>query len=256
MSKQPLTLKHPAVKAARAKWDAAQSRGQASKHNLTFEQLFDYFKVDEVRHLHIARQAGLSRERVRQIYNKYFRDIFEGSRGRERREAYAHKSRKDRAKQSIKCLLSNDKALAAITKSVHRAGGVVEFVGRDNQQSVYTNRVCANGHLCSVYKLYNSWSTPKAKREYARVTLAPSTIQTTEAVIFYSGVNGYTPLIFVVPTSTLLNAFPDLEYKRKGMVIPLKKLPSYNNQKTRIDWWQHEEAWHHLPQKSTKTASK
>ena len=85
--KEVLTLDHPAVQAAKAKWDARRSKeGDARrKQNISFEDWFEYFKANCIRMQALGEHAGVSRQRVQQIYTKHFQEIFGGRSGRERR---------------------------------------------------------------------------------------------------------------------------------------------------------------------------
>jgi len=70
-----LTLGNPAVRAAKAAWDSA-SKHSKRQHSLTFRQLLEYFDKDEIRFTDIAEAAGLTSERVRRIYLRYFDHLF------------------------------------------------------------------------------------------------------------------------------------------------------------------------------------
>jgi len=70
----------------RAKFDTPQKRGRGRKIMLSFDELLDRFAVTCTRYSDVARECGITRERARQIYNQYFRDIFGSSRGGRARE--------------------------------------------------------------------------------------------------------------------------------------------------------------------------
>jgi hypothetical protein len=74
MRAHSLTLNSPGVRAAKARWDRT---GLRRKHKLSFNHLFSCFKDDHVRFSEIAMASGLSIQRVHQIYERYFRPLFE-----------------------------------------------------------------------------------------------------------------------------------------------------------------------------------
>src|SRR5215203_3091765 len=92
-----LVLSCPAVQAAKDNWNEQLGRRRV-KRNVTFDQLFNLFNSD-MRQIRIAEIVGLSRERVRQIYDSYFRDLYDARSGRQRYHAYTREKRLHEAEQ-------------------------------------------------------------------------------------------------------------------------------------------------------------
>lgn len=81
LDQEPLTLAHPAVQAAKQRFEGGN---YVRKLSLTFEQLFEYFSADCVRFHAIAAEGGVSHQAIEQLYRRYFRDLFDGKKGLER----------------------------------------------------------------------------------------------------------------------------------------------------------------------------
>lgn len=254
--KLSITLAHPAVQEAKARWEESRKKwGILCKCALTFEELFECFKT--MSQIRIADLSGLSREGIRQIYNKYFRSLFDDKSGILRKRDRTLDKHRIRSREAGKKLIDNDDTLSTIAQSARKAGCVVDAFLQDYPNLVSTTKISINGNICSVHRSSNLSKCITAKRESSRLSLTRLILETTKATVIYSQVNDYKPAIFVVPTVLLLEAyFRSEEIKRTIVSLPLLMLPNYRGQKARIDWWQYEEAWHLLPFKTTVPVSK
>src|SRR6185437_1125180 len=150
LQEQPLTLEHPAVQAAKARWDARE-KYRSSKHNLTFEELFEYFKADCVRQTRVAELAGITRQRIHQIYNKWFRDLFEGKSGHDRRHACTLENRQVELKRA-EAELFEDPFVKKIVQKARTAGCTVEAIPHDSfYGEVLRGDIIINGYLSSLH---------------------------------------------------------------------------------------------------------
>ena len=250
---EPLTLAHPAVQAAKARWDAAGKRSPR-KHTLTFEDLFEYFKVNCVRQTAIAVEADLTHQRIYQIYNYYFRELFGNSSGRDRVKSCTLEGRLVVVKKNENELLA-DEDIKVISEKARDAGCIVSAIPslstRNNMPvgSVLQAQVSINGHRCLIRSSTRA-STFGSKRLYCTFSLSHSLLEISEAVVFYTHVEGFPKHLFVVPSSVLLAAVfgPSSTKKYKNIYIPVEKLPP-GKMRPRINYWQYEDAWHLLPPK-------
>jgi hypothetical protein len=243
------------VQAAKAKWDTYAPR----KHKLTFEDLFEYFKVDCVRQNAVAVEAGLTRERIRQIYNKYFRELFDGKSGRERMHACTLEKNIVKIKQAESTLFETDVVIKAIVEKAREAGCKIEAVPQlTNKGFVKEARnsiLVVNGHLCSVHNPTARIKHPDLKRVSTRTSLSRSVLSKVEASIFHTTVDGYPEHTFVVPTAILLTSgFSSTTKEIKTFILPMEKSPVPRGCAPRIDYWQYENAWHLLPPKQNPLA--
>jgi len=106
------TLAHTDASAltAKAKWDADakyRNRPNARLH-LEFNEWLEYFSTNCVRFRGLARQTGVSYQRVQQIYDKYFRELFDERDGRQRYRACTLERRAIEVKQAESRLLKSD----------------------------------------------------------------------------------------------------------------------------------------------------
>lgn len=90
-AEKPISLDDEVVQARRREYflvmNRTESRHGKIKVTMTFEELFEAFQSDCITLTRIGELNGVSRERIRQIYNLWFRDLFEGKSGRGRIKA-------------------------------------------------------------------------------------------------------------------------------------------------------------------------
>ncbi|MBI2030337.1 hypothetical protein HYT05_01815 [Candidatus Kaiserbacteria bacterium] len=245
------------MQAVKARWDKAYKyTTRKHKLDLSFEELFEYFKADCVRHIHVAEVAGVTRERIRQIYNQYFRELFDDKSGSERRKAYTPINRLVKVKRSEHELFNNDTFVKKIVEKARAAGCTVEaiphlFKGEIHSGRVTIRKLLINGHLCSLHQITTAWQRCiSGGRFYASTNIRRSTMIATEALILHTEAAGFTERIFVIPTAILRAAHPSAATRRDTcLYLPTQKLPVYRNIRSHIDYWQHEDAWHLLPPK-------
>lgn len=208
-----------------------------------------------MRHIHVAEVAGVTRERIRQIYNQYFRELFDDKSGSERRKAYTPINRLAKVQRSENELFS-DPFIKRLVEKARAAGCTVEAIphlyeGEILTGEVSTRKLLINGHLCSLHQITTAWQRCiSGGRFYASTNIRRSTMIDTEALILHIEAAGFTERIFVIPTATLRAAHPSAATRRDTcLYLPTQKLPGYRNIRSRIDYWQHEDAWHLLSPK-------
>ena len=254
LDEQPLTLAHPLVQAAKAKWDTAGNITRR-KHNASFEDWLEYFKSDCVRFEAIGDEVGLTRERVRQIYNDHFCELFEGKSGRERVQACTLESRHVKTKRSESELFENDPVVRVVVEKARAVGCRVSAVPTLSEGvptgSVWARRVLVNGHLCSLHRLQQVWSLRATCRRYAHASVSLTTLAEVGACIFHVTLENLPVRTFVIPSL-------DLQSRKRGsgpkkaaasIYFPTEKLPTNPQGCKGHDWWQYEDAWHLLPTK-------
>jgi|GEM_PF-6546447 len=260
LDQEPLTLVHPAVQAAKAKWEAGQKYRHSVRHNLTFEDFFEYFKADCVRHTRVAELTGLSRERIRQIYNRYFREIFDNKSGRQRGKACTLENRLVKVNRTENELFETDTIIKTVVEKARAAGCEVRSIPyiKDDMLTgaIDVNALLVNGHRCAVHSLSYGFRRKGLKRVYTCIRMPFAELVATEAVILFTSVAEFDEHLFVMPSSTLREVVfgNDPTAMAKTIYLPTEKLPIYNNQRPRIDWWEYEEAWHLLPPKQDPPA--
>ncbi len=249
-----LTLEHPAVQEAKARWDAGENRRRlVGRHNIGFEEWFEYFKANCHRMSTLGEHAGISRERVRQIYNKHFRSLFGERSGVERLKACTAEQRLVSAKRQENDLFADPEVRPIITQAL-AAGCTVAAIKQSNQTNmaylVRTRIVLINGYVVSLRTIRNKHKTsPGLRRFYAHATLSRASLESEDATIIRTAAAGCQERIFVLPNTVLIEKYFVTTKNKASIYLPLEKLPVYRNSMTKINWWLYENAWHLLPPK-------
>src|SRR5215211_3298935 len=148
-----------------------ETRGARPKHSLTARQFFELFSSG-IPQTRIAELAGLSRERVRQIYNRDFRDLFQGESGRKRFSAYVLNKRLVQAKERQRKVFAE---LHPIMERAHAAGCTVDFIfrkkDRHTKREIERSLLAINGQRCLIYPSASraAITTEGRKRRYVYI---------------------------------------------------------------------------------------
>jgi hypothetical protein len=236
VSWQSLSLDDSAVKNARTRWE--ESTGQRrTKHSLSFDEFFQYFQADCVRYGAIGAQIGVSRERVRQIYNRYFRELFNGKNGKQRWHACSVESRNVKIAHSIKELLDQPMPRAVIDQA-RAAGCIIDVIAYDDVSAgrVKKHRLSINGHRCEVR------ASIKTGKGYFRMRIRRSVLEAVEAVLLLCK-EGEVERLFVVPSKVLLGRSKSSSISFR---VPGERYSNSKRSKTGLDFRSYENAWHLL----------
>ena len=254
LNTEPLTLAHPAVQAAKHKFERGKWK---RKIPFTFDELFEYFKADCIRFAAIAKAGGVKRQAIQQLYNRFFRELFEGMSGWGRIYACTLETRLVQVKRSEGELFREHPLVKKIAKKARLAGCTVEAVpARSHGQltgKVITQTLLINGHVCSLHNPASKRQSRGKKRCYACTIISSSTLVSAEAILLHTTLRGFAERTFVVPTAVLRKAHPQRN-KLVYVYLPTERLPVYKNQHPRIDYWQYEDGWHLLPPKQNPPA--
>jgi hypothetical protein len=228
-----------------------ETRGARPKHNLATEDFFELFNsgIPQVR---IAELTGLSRERIRQIYNRDFRDLFGGESGRKRFSAYVLNKRHVQAKERQRKIFAE---LHPIMARARAAGCTVNFIWRKEDHNsireIEPRLLAINGHQCLIYPSVSraAFQGKGRKRRYVSVDVSYDSLLAVQAVVIRTAVKRQPEYIFVIPSKVVLKAYFCGFRETARLYLPTVKIPPYNNQFPRIEHWIHERAWHLLPPK-------
>lgn|SRR3989338_4141479 len=246
-----MTLAHPDAQAMKATWD---TKGNRRRHDVTFEQLFEYFQTNRHSMSAIGKCSGVTRARVQQIYNTYFRTLFGGLSGLERRRECTVQNRLVKAKRAENEMFEAGAFMGVVAEKARAAGCTVEAARcfKDGKPTgrIEKHTLLVNGHRCAVHHSF-SGVKPSAHcmRAYARFNINPKKAQVADAVILHSAVAGFDEHLFVIPREILrpILEIPRKRQERVALFLPTKQLPVYRNNRPRIDWWRYAEGWHLLP---------
>jgi len=236
-----------------------ETRGARPRHSLTTEDFFQLFNSG-IPHIRIAELTGLSRERIRQIFNRDFRDLFGGESGRKRFSTYTQKKRAAQAYQNAK---ERERKifyeLKPIIERARDAGCTVDFIfrkkNRNTKREIEPRLLAINGHRCLIYPSVSRATAPaqSCKRRYLWITASYHSLSHVRAVVIRTKARKHAVHIFVIPSKILLKAYFTPFKQRTTLHFCVEKLPPYQNQFPRVDYWKYENAWQLLGSKQTQT---
>lgn len=234
-----LTLEDPRVQTSKTQFDKNRSRRQHKGHQkFSFEDYFHIFQTNALLE-EIGQQAGVTRERVRKIYLKYFYPLF-GERGWKLR----HKAILENRFTAVNNDLTSDPLLQIIVERARNAGCVVEGVARKTENfKAKTSELLVNGNLCSLRIIKRVVKQKTSKRLYATTYIPMNT--EVDACVIHIIIPSVCDTIFVIPR-TVFQRYLSSDSRKKAFYVPLKQLPVYNNHTPLIDFWQYKDAWHLL----------
>lgn len=195
-------------------------------------------------YLQIAKRYGVSRQRIQQIYSKYFQPFMDSPKKRvNARLTVARAEKLDRVSREIP-------KLAALRSALESVGLTMEPIPTKHYRAnSFTVKV--GEHLCRAQVASHPMKTsPKCHRVYWRFNLTYDTISTHEFSIFVCGKDGEEDF-FIVPTTLILDSHPfNPQGKRNrrtsSICIETQNLEPYNNQLSRIPYWNYHQAWSQL----------
>jgi len=191
---------------------------------LNFDTLYDSFASTESG-ARIARRAGVSKERINFIYNKYFGDLF-GMTARER-QRHIEQELREKAKQRLADAARKDRVLAAIRKSAERTSPKrkIEPVVRQKHESARFRRkaVLVDGRTIeSVHHIRARRVSRRGTIAYGSTTLYRTTLETLKRTIFVIDVPHFPRRIIRCRNDKLLKRLFSAGQKRVSVYIPLE----------------------------------
>lgn len=192
-----------------------------SKLSYPFEEFVEKLEYGE-NYTDIGKHFNISRERVRQLYNKYFTPLFPTK-------------RKIKSKQVID--LSNENNFRPFITEFHKYN--LDFNWCNTKNKHYSKELLfVNGQLCKLY------SNPilSSNRKYHRINCSITTLEKIKFILVYRVVEGKSEF-FILPTEDI-NAVSEVTAKHCGLYIPVK----FTNRKSgaRLDYNSYKGAWHLL----------
>lgn len=231
---------------ARRKYKRQHLEHRGTKAHVSFDRLVELFGNDCTSFADIAREFGITRERVRQIYQQYFTRVFPNrSGGRVRRKLCALKTnavRKGDFSSGVPQLLTR---IAEIVCSRGYVCNKIPKGIKGNYIAAFkTSSLSINGKICGVHCLMNEYRTPRRKSKYTLFLLRRTSVEKYDFLIILRQIETNEQW-FVVPVPVLLGSW-DTAKKKKTFYIRDKKIPVYHNRYPKIEFWDYLDAWHLL----------
>ncbi len=236
-----ITQENPALQVklqeARNLW---AKRVKWTQDTYTFDELLKFFRDGSLSFENIGVHLGVSRQRIWQLYTKYFKEFCDST--IRSKEAKVNKKKQEYKER----LFKEDEVIRTIRTRVNELGHTIEPVYR-RWAGAMCSKVIINGYLCSIRVIKNRFTPSKrTKRVYNHVSILRKTVQKVSFVIVCVEESNAIVRIFVLPSSILLAQFSGNEI---SVYTPIEKLPPYNNSRPRINYWEYEGAWHLLKKK-------
>jgi hypothetical protein len=227
-----------------------------SRHNknavlgrYSFEQWLEWFRQDCNSFSNIAEITQVSKQRVSQIYMKYFAELIpRRPDGHTRQRMCTTKKWYSRIKESSAEILNdNQKKIIAIVSPYNFEIKTIPIRGRNGYLAGFHRRsLRINGKICSIRVINSAYPIRKDYENiYGRLITQLKTLKEEDFLIISFSSTGFNETTFVVPTLVLLDQFKPGQAERV-FYLPIIKRPVYKNHRPLIDYWNYENAWHLL----------
>lgn len=193
--------------------------------------------VSNKSYLEIAQHYGVTRQRIEQIFNKYFAPFMDRAMVRRRKRIAASQAANREAMVGRTYRLDLVRSLAEAMGLEFRAIANEKFPNR-----VYHNIAWVNDYKCGIQVSKTlSFPNPCGYRGYWRFAATRDTIERCDFMIFIAGATGE-ERIYIVPSSVLLETYSKGQYF-KHITIPNEEHEVYNNHGPKIDYWEYLNSW-------------
>ncbi len=246
------------VACARQKFDKSMGGRRAKKITLNFDEFLDHFANDCMSFTDVAQiacEGGVSRERIRQLYQKYFRRLFPAKRtGQERQQICTLKRRRVAVEMAMHDFSGNS-SLAKVARYAKEAGCTVERVVWQKKGRQFVSR-----RLLSIYGMrYQVYCCRNVRRpqvpligRYSHVTVLKQSLHRVTGIIVLQEDVGPANRIFIIPTRDVLDAYGSHERRSLSLLVPIERRPICQKSRTRLAWGKYENAWPQAQGKSSQ----
>lgn len=218
--------------------------------------IFDYDEMkgmlDQGRTImEIADLAGVSKQRIQQIYTTYFGFNVTG---RERRHSFVCERMRENAIISVE----DSEKLSYLSDALAEMGLSMEIVQSKDLNRCYQNMAIINGHSCRIYLSKKATFSPLSTRNgeryktYNRIQVIKSILNEYEFIIAIAGeireAGENERRIFIIPSIDLKEKFGKED--RKSFYLPTDNQGKDRKISPVMDWWSYQGAWHLLKDNS------
>lgn len=209
------------------------------KVRASYDEMYSWFATNKS-YKEIADHFGVTRQRIQQIYSRYYQPVMDSPRQRQkaRREAANAGKIKEHSKT-----MPHMKALRDTVAHYGLSVDAVPTQSLPNRASYYF--VDINGHRCKIQTSgKTTLSTTKSRRTYWKFNCTKRTLELCEFNILICELDGETRF-FVIPSQVILESnFGKRGYKT--IYICSEDLEPYNNQYPEIPYWDYLASWDQL----------
>jgi len=189
----------------------ARENYNQTKTSISFDDLYEHFNQGESL-TEIGERYNLSRERIRQIYNKHFKRLFNHKTGMQRRKESNAKAYKQQ-------LFNKNPIVKKLADICDKKGFSFKPILLANQIGYKHNRFIINGKQCFliITNTATNFSRQKKGAKYSRINLSDKMLQDTDVVIVWQGIRNR---FFVYP-SVLLSMTYALSKGFRALYLPV-----------------------------------
>lgn len=240
------------INQAREKWNKRNPRQQ--RKLIDFDTLLNHFKECKTQN-EIAIIFGVSRERIRQLYDEYFCEIFDGVEGKKRMVSAIQKRRTFSSRKIEEELFQTEPLKTVVGQAINAGHNVSCFPVRNSGLKVSPKKININNSGCLIKTVTSVFIPTGSKKTYAHsFIILDGKEKNPDFVIFYIKIKGYPQRIFIVPYDVIKYVCCNQKNKQKCLNIPTEKTQIYKNRFPKINWWEYENAWHLIPKQTNEPA--
>lgn len=208
-----------------------------------FDTLYSQF-TGELSSAEIARRAGVSRARIRVIFDRYFSDLL-GTSILERRQKRARELNENAAHRLVRAI-TRDRVLSAIFRSADRAKRkrriepIISRRSRDPSKCFRHRAVLVDGREVEpVHHIRNAQRFSPGGIAYATTSLSRKSLEEAQWIIFCIDVASHRRRVLRCRCADLLKALFSAGDRRRQAYIPLDRRPD----NPRYDFLADEDNW-------------
>ena len=214
------------------------SGNRKNKLKFTYDELKEMF--DGGRTIEsIALSAGVTKQRIGQVYNRFFSFGVDGYKRRSIINQIATKERE------LQTLMDNER-ISYLNKITIEKGLSIIPIQIGKGPHLHRGAVDINGHLCKIhFSRKDTKFAGTSYRSYSRILVTKHFLDSYEFIIALTGADEDTKRIFIIPSNDLKTLFRRGD-KRKSIYLPTSEEGAYRNISATLNWRKYQEAWHLL----------
>ncbi len=250
-----LLLASPQAAVLRARWNTfCNIRWHYGTEGLTFDHVVETYCTEFPTHADFGRRHRITRQAASQMFDTYVRPLLEGDNGsssvEDVREHYAWKRAIRSDAERELALLEQHEFLRMTIMTARAMGYVTELVPQRRPPGFCTTWIDINQRRCKLHCTTRIHWTKSQRREYYHLTSTPMGLFAADCLIIWCIAHARHPRTYVVPTTALVDAYPNAIHRQTPLYPPADDKPPRRKGKSALDWEAHEEGWHHLAPKA------
>ena len=245
MGSEKISLSHPDVRRVRRRFEQ-QQRGRRTKCNLGYAELWDLFSDSSKSFTSIGDEAGITKQRVSEIFKRYFAEFLIGKGGNQRSKARHLKNHCAAARTFPPDTVIGKVADLALQNHCL----ALRMPARQWKVALQTmflkNALIINSQRCMIYNPRNVFLPNKESAyAYAHVEVLRRKLSDYDFVVIYTKPVGRAERVFIIPCEEVRKVSRTGSSRGVPLYIPLERIRS-STLRPKIDYWRYENAWHLL----------